>query len=324
VIQTRAGRGRTFLLATLVLVACNSDGDGDVGGGANGQRGDAWLPPLEAGEVSVLGDYDPPASGLIHSVAVDPEGLVYLMLGDENVWEAVSPSDLDACCGTPDTEPGGIDAVGDTIYIVHTDAQNPVRGVGAYRGTVIEPALTLPVERGQLPGDVAVHDDGRVYLSIVRAEDQSVDGVQVLRATGGGGFEVVAGSGEGCTEQTTPAPEARFTSLTGLAVASDGTAYAADPECGKVYAVTDTEVRVALDGEGRRPVDVAVVGDDVYVADAGTGEVVRSGDGEVVLSADDVPDGFNPDELIALDGTPDGDLVVVIGSRLIGVGLADV
>ncbi len=325
--RTNPGSCLVLAVALLGSVACNGGGDGENG---NGQRGVRWWPALEPGEVRVVGDYEPSNAAPIQSVAVAPDGVVYVMLLDDHVWEAVSPSDLDACCGNPDPEPGGIDAVGDTIYIVHTDSQQPVRGVGAYRGTEIEPALTLPPERGQLPGDVAVDADGEVYLSVVRAEDQSVDGLQVLRATGEGGFEVVAGIGEGCSEVTVPAAEAQFTSLSGLAVADDGSVYAADPRCGKAYAIANGQVSVELGGDddpeagNRSPVDVAVVGDDVYVADAGTGEVVRLGDGEVVLSADDVPDGFLPDELMALDGTPDGDLVVVIGGRLVGVGLADV
>ncbi|MGH9117607.1 MAG: hypothetical protein ACRD0A_06930 [Acidimicrobiales bacterium] len=316
------GSRLTVAVALLALAACNGGANGDTD---RGEQVVAWLPALEPGEVTVLGDFAGTIVPPIQSVAVAPDGRVYVMLIDtDDVWEAVSPSDLDSCCGgEPDIYPGRIEATGDAIYRVHTDSEDPVRGVGAYRGVERESVLTLPVERGQRPGDVAVSEHEDVYLSILAVEEGSVDGVQVLRGTGDGGFEVVAGAGLGCSQEAVPATEARFMSLAGVAVAADGALYAADPRCGSVYAIADGQVRVELGGEDRRPVDVAVVGDDVYVADAGTGEVVRLGDGEMVLSADDVPEGFDPDELTGLDGTPDGDLLVAIGSRLIGVGLAD-
>ncbi|MGH9186892.1 MAG: hypothetical protein ACRD0U_13915, partial [Acidimicrobiales bacterium] len=201
------------------------------------------------------------------------------------------------------------------------------RGVAAYAGETISAALDLPRDRGQLPGAVAVGPDASIYLTIARAEAGSTEGVQVLLATESGGFEVVAGQGVGCTHSRTSASEAQFTSLTGVAVAADGTVYVADPRCGSVYSIAAGQVDVVLGGPDdphaaiRMPVDVAMVGDDVYVADAGTGEVVRVGDGETVLAADEVPEGFEPDELQSLAATPDGDLVVAVRHRLLGVGL---
>lgn len=313
------------LFAGLVLVGCRGDG------GSSDDRNEPLFLEVDSGEVRVLGDYEPEGVIRLSAVAVGPDGTVYVRVNDDHVDRALAHNDLFPCCGVSDSEGGGIDVAGDTIYIVHGGSFEPApeRGVGAYIETEILVALDLPRERGQVPGDVAVGADGSMYLSILRAEPGSVDGVEVLRATGSGGFEVVAGAGVGCTEATVPVAEARFTRLAGIAVADDGTAYVADAFCGKVFAIADGQVSVAFGRPGdpgagtRSPVDVAVVGDEVYVADAGTGEVVRAGDGAVVLSADDVPDGFHPEELVSLDETPDGDLVVAAGTRLIGVGLED-
>ncbi|MGH9117612.1 MAG: hypothetical protein ACRD0A_06955 [Acidimicrobiales bacterium] len=340
-IPGRRRRAAVSVIAVALLVAsCRSSGAGD-------EEVDLGLEP---GEVRVVGEYlfgDRPRPGKLISMAVGPDGIIYFRLNTGTVARARSTSRLRSCCAQPDLAPGGVFVDDHAVYVTHGESTEPHRGVwsGPFAGG-INVVVDLPEEWGQIPGDIAVDPNGHVVFTVRRLEGEGSYGIQVLRIDGDGGVEVVAGRGQGCTTQTTPAAEAQFSSLVGVAVGEDGVIYVADEACNAVYAVDDGSVRVVLSEDTAgpdglsRPVDVAVIGGDVYVADRGLGDrlvddspddgrVLRVDEGgaTVVLDdagveLDDPDDGrFNLRDVRSLAVTPDGDLLVLDDDRVIGIGV---
>jgi hypothetical protein len=342
-------RRRVAALAALAALAFVGAACDDDAGDADGGEDVGVDLDLDAGEVRVIGEYpigDPPLPGALIAMAVGADGTVYFRLSTGTVVDVTSPSDVDSCCAQPDLAPGGL-FVDDAVYVTHGESSEPYRGVwrSPFSGGV-DVVVDMPEARGQIPGDVAVGPDGEVIFTVRRAEEGSTEGIQVLRATDAGGFEVVAGLGEGCTTGTTPVAAARFSSLVGVAVGDDGTIYLADEGCDAVYAVADGSVRVVLSDDtapgpgGLRPVDVAVIGDDVFIADRRLGDFgddVSPDDGRVLRvdadgrtsvvlddagGEDDADRGsFNLSDVRSIAATPAGDLLVLDDDRVLGIGV---
>ncbi|HEY3141441.1 MAG TPA: hypothetical protein VGJ86_09935 [Acidimicrobiales bacterium] len=314
----RLARVRWIAAAACILLSVS--GCGGNGGGR---------PTVAKGEAAVLFDLDEPKIAehrpgyrrhdLVTAVATlqggteadilvrSDEGMIFQLL-DGN--DATSPSMSD------DLAPGGIifDSDG-LLYIAHgmgITADGIFPGVRHERRQGIpEPVLRYPDDTSITAADVALAGDSVLIATRpidTGAENSSLTpfsgptavpvDVQILSVPRAGGDPtVVAGIGRGCTTAPTSAADAQFSDLRGIVVDEHGVVLVADPVCHQVYEIDDGMVRPLLPpGDIHSPIDVTVAGEEVFVADYSTRQVLRlAADGrepEVFLDA--AEDELNP------------------------------
>ncbi|MGH9185148.1 MAG: hypothetical protein ACRD0U_04925 [Acidimicrobiales bacterium] len=352
---------RTRLLAVaaatgLFAAASSCGGDDGDGGGRTDIGADQAVVVFDGGETQVAAAVPDPDARANGAVLIRFDDGTFHHLGSDGMLEGPS--------GTSDLLPGGFLVDDDGGWIV-------VYGVAAssVADKSVQGVVRLPPEGGPEPilelvsggeltiSDVARDREGSVLVTtrpfdptntarsrapFERETDSPVD-VQVLRVeteTSGAATapEVVAGRGRGCTSEPTPAADAQFSDLRGVAVdGASGTIYIADPVCGQVYAIADGSVRPLLQPGEYRPSDVAIVGGRLLMTDwqgralvqlhpaGGPAEILLSGsaDGAAAPTGGDV---VNHSDVVltdprAISPVDDQRVLVVDGSRVLLVGL---
>ncbi len=111
-------------------------------------------------------------------------------------------------------------------------------GPGGLNASIVEGASALAQPLNSIAG-AARDSQGNLYVMTNR---------RLRRISPDGAIQTIAGNGQqGTTPDNTPAAQARFNSVDGVAVAGDGTIYVADSTPSRIYAITGGVVRVVAD-----------------------------------------------------------------------------